>query len=309
MTPPVESNSKDAAFPVAGLNAAGSAAIPLPAIPLPPIPLPQVVLNDLPCRTCGYNLRTLSVEKICPECATPVAASLKGDLLSGCDPDWLAELGRGGRLLIVSYILSWVMYGYGMGMVPRTGIQLIVTAAIFLLRLAGVWMLTLPDPSGLGEIQYGRPRTIARWLVVAEIVAKGLTMMGMKMMVDPNVYELLLLGHAVAQFCGIAATMFLLVYLSRLALRIPNPALQSNARRVAIAVGIVGAIGVIFSEVILPLATVPMVRFQLRTVSSLVNIGQLICVVILIQTIDKFATAFKHAVTPVMSADPFRKTN
>ena len=31
--------------------------------------------------------------------------------------------------------------------------------------------------------------------------------------------------------------------------------------------------------------------------------------VILVQTIDKFATAFKQAVSPVAFADPFRKVN
>jgi hypothetical protein len=309
MNPPVQSNSNDALFPPTGMSAGDPPAAGLPAIPLPSIPLPQVVLNDLPCRTCGYNLRTLSVEKICPECATPVAASLKGDLISGCDPGWLAELGRGARLVIVAYIVSWVSYGYGMGIVPRTGMQLIILAAIFVLRLAGVWMMTAADPSGLGENQYGRVRAIARGLIVAEVISKGLAIMGLKMTLQPGVYELVLLGHAAAQFCGIATTVFLLIYLSRLAMRIPNAALRLTARRVAVAVGIVGAIGVIFSGVILPLATVPMLRFQLRSISSFVNIGQLICVVILIQTIDKFAAAFKQALTPVYiaSADPFGK--
>jgi hypothetical protein len=38
--------------------------------------LAQRVYHDLPCRRCGYNLRTLSRFGKCPECAEPVSASL-----------------------------------------------------------------------------------------------------------------------------------------------------------------------------------------------------------------------------------------
>ncbi len=36
---------------------------------------------SVPCRTCGYDLRTLRTDGLCPECGTPVAASVQpGDL-------------------------------------------------------------------------------------------------------------------------------------------------------------------------------------------------------------------------------------
>jgi hypothetical protein len=35
------------------------------------------VEGDVPCGRCGYNLRTLAVEGVCPECAALVGESLR----------------------------------------------------------------------------------------------------------------------------------------------------------------------------------------------------------------------------------------
>jgi len=44
---------------------------------------------DLPCRTCGYVLRGLSVEGNCPECGLAIRQSMRRGRLEDSDPDWL----------------------------------------------------------------------------------------------------------------------------------------------------------------------------------------------------------------------------
>jgi len=60
---------------------------------------------DLRCCHCGYNLRTLSLDGRCPECAEPVHSSFQKFNLSLADPAWLDHLRRGVLLVIVAGLL------------------------------------------------------------------------------------------------------------------------------------------------------------------------------------------------------------
>lgn len=64
-----------------------------------------LISSDLPCSGCGYNLRTLGRDALCPECALPVAKSLDGAHLESADPMWLRRQMWGLRLLITSSVL------------------------------------------------------------------------------------------------------------------------------------------------------------------------------------------------------------
>ena len=44
-------------------------------------PALPALASDLACRKCGYHLRGLPTNGMCPECGTPVAISLRGPLL------------------------------------------------------------------------------------------------------------------------------------------------------------------------------------------------------------------------------------
>src|ERR1700733_1253483 len=81
-----------------------SGLLDLPSLPLPAPPPPEWVMKDLPCRSCGYNLRTLSIDGICPECATPVRVSMRGDLLREADPIWLWWLNAACKLIIAGMV-------------------------------------------------------------------------------------------------------------------------------------------------------------------------------------------------------------
>ena len=72
-------------------------------------PSSAVLETDAPCGECGYNLRGLPADSICPECAHPIADSLKVDLYPlGTGRDlrylWWGLLAAG-----VAYLL-WLAY-------------------------------------------------------------------------------------------------------------------------------------------------------------------------------------------------------
>ena len=54
-------------------------------------PVSGLVVIDLSCRRCGYNLRTLAEAGRCPECGSPVGLSTRGNFLQFADPDWVAR--------------------------------------------------------------------------------------------------------------------------------------------------------------------------------------------------------------------------
>ncbi len=70
--------------------------------PTVPLDADGRVCVNAPCLNCGYNLRTLSVEGLCPECAHPVRLSLSGLFLRFASPRWERQLARGVLLLIIA---------------------------------------------------------------------------------------------------------------------------------------------------------------------------------------------------------------
>ncbi len=60
----------------------------------------QSITEDLKCIGCGYNLRGLTPEKVCPECATPIRQSLVRNLLRFADPSWLSKIRLGTALIL-----------------------------------------------------------------------------------------------------------------------------------------------------------------------------------------------------------------
>src|SRR5438876_719044 len=60
------------------------------------------VCVDAVCLGCGYNLRTLPEDAVCPECAQPVRRSLVGEQLTFAAPHWVRRLARGATLMLIT---------------------------------------------------------------------------------------------------------------------------------------------------------------------------------------------------------------
>lgn len=67
--------------------------------------MPSIVEEDHLCVACGYNLRTLLMEAICPECAAPVRHSFLSDQLVFSNTEWVRSLSRGTVLVAVGMVL------------------------------------------------------------------------------------------------------------------------------------------------------------------------------------------------------------
>src|SRR5438128_2549555 len=60
------------------------------------------VCVDAVCLGCGYNLRSLPEDAVCPECAQPVRRSLAGEQLRFAQAQWVRLLARGATCLVIA---------------------------------------------------------------------------------------------------------------------------------------------------------------------------------------------------------------
>ena len=79
---------------------------------------------DLPCRRCGYNLRSLARDARCPECSFPVIRCLRRDDLGYGDPRYVRRVALGAYLTF--------------------GASIAAVATMFLFGEFGVWRAVSP---------------------------------------------------------------------------------------------------------------------------------------------------------------------
>jgi hypothetical protein len=149
---------------------------------------------DAPCVQCGYNLRTLKLEALCPECAQPVAYSVQGYFLRFASPRWVKGLAHGvllvllalggavilGPLLAVVFSIPMMLNTAQNAVVPSTAYvqsmavgQFVFQAIVTGVGIAGLVYLTRREP-GAGEREAGwtaqRLIRICCWLLPIPIV-------------------------------------------------------------------------------------------------------------------------------------------
>lgn len=145
----------------------------------------QIVV-DLSCARCGYNLRYQPRDGRCPECATPVAASLEQSTIEFADPRWLRSLALGALLIGCggwSLVFGALLYGLSfcleqlarvhrlVGIVPtEVGIGLLELSAFAAaaMLIAGAYALTLAGPGNHAKL---RRRGLALRILLATTAA------------------------------------------------------------------------------------------------------------------------------------------
>lgn len=151
------------------------------------------------CRRCGYNLRGLNFEAVCPECELSISKSLRGDSLNFADPAWVKRLHRGMIWIVTGAILSAMMVtigpvfisfvvvgfgtGAGAGAGPPAGFNSMLTGfailslAVSAILFFGVWLVTTPDPATEQRESPLSARRLARWCSLAIAMASPLSLL------------------------------------------------------------------------------------------------------------------------------------
>lgn len=231
------------------------------------------IIKDLYCRRCGYNLRGLRDDGRCPECGSAVGLSTHGDLLHFADPDWVGNLARGGRLLmrgltvaILAVIVSacgggilGTLGGGGSGPSPAISIpiillQLIVMGATIVVYY-GVWLITSPDPSRVGEDASVTARKIVRIGVLGGLLSTVVEVIDTFGNSGPPAGVVLQAVNLLGSLLFMAGWLAYLRYAGKLAGRIPDDALVRRARQlfrlhIALFVLVALLIGLAFAAVV-----------------------------------------------------------
>jgi hypothetical protein len=154
----------------------------------PPLPLQGVndrgvVVDEVTCRGCGYGLRGLSMDAVCPECQWPIVRSVMGTMLINSAPAHILNLKRGTGIAIAASFAAFAGAFVGVGAsilaaVPVASGPILTEAAANVITIGlatistlaglfGWWMISTPDPALADADRAGRVRRILRGLIVA----------------------------------------------------------------------------------------------------------------------------------------------
>jgi hypothetical protein len=219
---------------------------PLPpqlAIPAGVVDPQGFVTTDLPCRKCSYNLRGLTMIGRCPECGAAVGLSVQGDLLRFSNPLWVRTLQGGIKNIIygIAVIFLGAIVGAVVSVAQNVAGPILMFGAIiggYILILVGTWRLTEPDPSGLGEDQYGTSRKLIRITLLLGVVNQVLDLIHRFSPPPPPISTALTFLSFLFAIAGIVGLFAQLQYLKTLAFRIPDMKLAGRAQFLMYALGI-----------------------------------------------------------------------
>lgn len=153
------------------------------------------VAVDALCVSCGYNLRTLHCDSICPECAHPVIHSIHRYFLRFAPPAWVKGLARGLLLVLIALsgtIVVGPLVALGVGgsflvssptailaqptsfLHTMAVVQFAVNGVLTTLVICGLVLLTRREPGPATRSDHGAARRVLRvacWLLPIPIVA------------------------------------------------------------------------------------------------------------------------------------------
>ncbi len=161
----------------------------------PPPPPPIANANVQPCRQCGYDIKGLSPESVCPECGFPIERSLASDELKNSSPEYIASLHK-GVVIILSAIIVMILVvlgslaaavaisfsGTGPSPLWLDYVTQGVGVIIGLAMIYGWWLFSAPDPAYTGRADGSTARKVVR---VALIVGACVNMLGLVILFLP----------------------------------------------------------------------------------------------------------------------------
>ena len=176
------------------------------------------------CRRCGYDLRGLSADALCPECALPVVAST-GNYLAHADPLWVARLKLAAALGVASAmvtLLTWTpnLFPTSMSRLPRCAHVIVwATSTGTLLALLSAWLLATPED----DERRGTFTLIRRALRATTIASLTLHVLGLDHWSNWDDSRIYLFTVPLSMALDIAGTIFFYLYLWRLGKLLPDP--------------------------------------------------------------------------------------
>ena len=198
---------------------------------------PQGIVDALrSCIKCGYNIKGLFAEGHCPECGTPVAQSLRGDLLQHAAGDYVKTILTGHSWVLNSILVSIILQiagafvGFSVGAAGGTAASREFTAlAAFAALAVSVWgllgylKLTTPDPQFDGSSQPERARVIVRAVAYAQMGIRGM-LAAFSAFSTPSAAMVLVLGglNALAIVAFAIQFVAMMNYTRWLARRVPD---------------------------------------------------------------------------------------
>lgn len=196
-----------------------------------------VIDDDRPCIHCGYNLRSLSTDGLCPECGSPVAHSFRGWHLRHADPAWLDRIHLGAALRLWSITAGLVamiciailtmlgMSGLAMPMgwlMPPIAIVLLLSAV---LSVGAAFVITAREPVTFLGHEGAFLRDVIRIAAVLTLLSGAVTLMGLGELARS-------IARKLSMFFGVFVWTAELIYIRRLARRIPDPDLTRQTTTV-----------------------------------------------------------------------------
>jgi hypothetical protein len=192
--------------------------------------------QDCHCVSCGYNLRGLNPNSICPECATPIGRSAHGDFLRFSDPTWVETLAEGMQWIVAGILVSIVVGGCVGGGVSALGaaggntqavtlFMALLGLGISLIYFVGYWKVTAPDPAKMDPSTAIDARQIVRFWAISSVI---LTPVGhfLPPSLDVLPISIMVIGGAI----DIAGTIAAFLYAIMLAQRVPDLRLAGQTR-------------------------------------------------------------------------------
>lgn len=105
------------------------------------------IIADVPCRKCGYNLRTLHTDGRCPECNASAWPSLTvpPELGKAYGP-WLKRVRCGAWFLAIAWLLAGGTSVITFYVLAPEGVLQVLVAVAMLLVVAGGVLFSRPEP-------------------------------------------------------------------------------------------------------------------------------------------------------------------